>query len=103
MYLYMIKFADKSLILNVYIQPQSRFDNIVGIHHNEIKINLTALPVDNKANKHLIHFLSKKCKVAKSHIMIEKGQLSRHKQVRIVEPKVIPVEIKQILADRNKL
>ncbi|KUI96657.1 hypothetical protein VRK_42140 [Vibrio sp. MEBiC08052] len=85
------------IILRLYIQPKASRDNIVGLHGDELKIAITAPPVDGKANAHLIKFLSKQFKVAKSNIDIEKGELGRHKQVRIHSPGQIPQAIQPLL------
>ncbi len=78
------------LVLKLYIQPKASRDQIVGLHGEELKIAITAPPIDGKANGHLAKFLSKQFKVAKSHIEIEKGELGRHKQVRVHCPSQIP-------------
>ncbi|ASO28330.1 DUF167 family protein YggU [Vibrio anguillarum] len=87
----------EDLILKLYIQPKASRDSIVGLHGEEIKIAITAPPVDGKANAHLTKFLAKQFKVAKGLIEIEKGELGRHKQVRIHSPQVIPEPIEAIL------
>ncbi|MCE2571376.1 DUF167 family protein YggU [Motilimonas eburnea] len=92
--------APSSLLLHIYLQPKAAKDAIVGLHDGELKITITAPPVDGQANRHLVKFLSKQCKTAKSQISIEKGELSRHKQVRIDQPKVIP-EVILSLMDHN--
>lgn len=90
-------FDGDDLILRLYIQPKASRDKIVGEHGEELKVAITAPPVDGKANAHLSKFLAKQFKVAKGLINIEKGQLGRHKQVRISSPSTIPAEIKAIL------
>ncbi len=85
------------LLLRLYIQPKASRDKIVGLHGDEIKVAITAPPVDGKANAHLAKYLSKQFKVAKGAIEIEKGELGRHKQIRILSPKQIPNEIEAIL------
>ncbi|WNJ94265.1 DUF167 family protein YggU [Vibrio ruber] len=85
------------LILRLYIQPKASRDNIVGLHGDELKIAITAPPVDGKANAHLIKFLSKQFKIAKSHIEIEKGESGRHKQIRLHAPAQMPQAILQLL------
>lgn len=87
----------EDLILKLYIQPKASRDSIVGLHGEELKIAITAPPVDGKANAHLTKFLAKQFKVAKGLIKIEKGELGRHKQVRIHSPQVIPQPIEAIL------
>lgn len=45
----------------------------------DIKIKLTAQPIEGKANKCLIEFLSKTFKIPKSNIEILKGETGREK------------------------
>ncbi|CAK1921158.1 MULTISPECIES: DUF167 family protein YggU [Vibrio] len=88
---------EDDIILRLYIQPKASRDKIVGLHGEELKIAITAPPVDGKANAHLAKYLAKQFKVAKGQIKIEKGELGRHKQVRICSPSQIPTEVKAIL------
>lgn len=90
-------FDGEDLLLRLYIQPKASRDKIVGQHGEELKIAITAPPVDGKANAHLSKYLAKQFKVAKGLIIIEKGELGRHKQVRIQSPVQIPQEIKAII------
>ncbi|MCW8347825.1 DUF167 family protein YggU [Vibrio sp. ZSDZ65] len=85
------------LVLHVYIQPKASRDKLVGLHGNEFKIAITAPPVDGKANAHLIKYLAKVCKVAKSQVCIEKGELGRHKQIRVIDPVLTPNEFQTLL------
>ncbi|MEF2524330.1 DUF167 family protein YggU [Vibrio mimicus] len=85
------------LLLRLYIQPKASRDSIVGLHGEELKVAITAPPIDGKANAHLSKFLAKQCKVAKGSVVIEKGELGRHKQVRIQQPNQIPPEITALL------
>ncbi|KII77594.1 DUF167 family protein YggU [Vibrio renipiscarius] len=87
----------EDIVLRLYIQPKANRDKIVGLHGEEIKIAITAPPVDGKANAHLTKYLAKQFKVAKGLVNIEKGELGRHKQVRIVTPSQIPADIEAIL------
>jgi hypothetical protein len=80
----------EDVVMNLYIQPKASRDNVVGLHGEEVKIAITAPPVDGKANAHLTKFLAKQFKVAKSRVEIEKGEQGRHKQVRILSPEAVP-------------
>lgn len=71
----------------------------MGQHGEEIKLAITAPPVDGKANAHLTKFLSKQFKVAKGQIEIEKGELGRHKQVRIQRPVLTPEILIPLIPD----
>lgn len=90
-------FDAEDLILRIYAQPKSSRDKIVGLHGDSLKIAITAPPVDGKANAHLTKFLSKQFKVAKGSIIIEKGELGRHKQIRVCAPSQIPPEVTDLL------
>ena len=82
--------CDDGLVLRLYIQPKASRDAIVGVHGDELKVAITAPPVDGQANAHLVKYLAKQFKVAKSQVIIEKGELGRHKQVKIIHPQQIP-------------
>ena len=84
------------LRLRIFLQPKASRDQIVGLHDNELKIAITAPPIDGQANAHLLKYLSKLFKVPKSSIVLEKGELQRHKQIFIPEPKQMPVELERL-------
>ncbi|ELY6223034.1 YggU family protein [Cronobacter muytjensii] len=81
------------LVLRLYIQPKASRDSIIGLHGDELKVAITAPPVDGQANAHLVKYLAKQFRVAKSQVVIEKGELGRHKQVKIIDPQQIPTEV----------
>lgn len=92
-----IEQTPEGIRLRLLLQPKASKDQIVGLHDNELKICITAPPVDGQANAHLLKFLSKQFKVPKSAIMLEKGELNRHKQVFIPAPKMMPAIIEELL------
>lgn len=81
---------DDVLILNVLVQTRASKDEFAGPQGDSLKIRITAMPVDGKANQHLIKFLAKQFGVAKSLILLEKGETSRNKRFRIPSPKHLP-------------
>ncbi|GIU32293.1 UPF0235 protein [Shewanella colwelliana] len=85
------------LLLKLYIQPKASRDQIIGPHGDELKVAITAPPIDGKANAHLSKLLAKMFKVPKSHIIIEKGALGRHKQIKVLSPKLIPAEVAALM------
>lgn len=92
-----IQQTEQGLLLNIYLQPKASKDQIVGLHGDELKVTITAPPIDGQANAHLIKFLSKQFRVAKSQIELRKGELNRHKQLFIAAPTQIPKVIAQLL------
>ena len=81
------------LILDCRLQPKASSDEIVGDLGDELKIRVTAPPVDGKANAHLTRFLAKSFGVSKSQVVIEKGELGRSKRIRIQSPEKIPAKL----------
>ncbi len=61
------------LIMHLMIQPKASRDQIVGLHGEELKVAITAPPVDGQANSHLIKYLAKQFKVAKGQVRIVRG------------------------------
>ncbi|SMG59235.1 DUF167 family protein YggU [Cedecea sp. NFIX57] len=86
------------LVLRLYIQPKASRDSLVGMHGDELKVAITAPPVDGQANAHLVKYLAKQFRVAKGQVAIEKGELGRHKQVKIIDPQQIPTEVAALIA-----
>ncbi|HEY3983247.1 DUF167 family protein YggU [Cedecea sp.] len=85
------------LVLRLYIQPKASRDSLVGVHGDELKVAITAPPVDGQANAHLVKYLAKQFRVAKGQVVIEKGDLGRHKQVKIIDPQQIPTEVAALI------
>ena len=89
--------SENSLIIKLKISPNASKNEIIN-KDGEIKVKVTAQPIENKANKALVEFLSKKLKVAKTNIEIVKGETSKEKTLlfkNISSDKM--VEIKSIL------
>lgn len=78
------------LILQIRVQPRASKDAIAGIMGDCLKIRLTAPPVEGQANNHLIAYLARLFGVPKNHVILERGDASRLKQLRICSPKKLP-------------
>lgn len=76
------KNTEKGLFVRLKIIPNSSRNEIIWDGKN-LKIKITAQPIENKANKALIEFLSKQLKIAKSNIQIIKGETSKEKTLLI--------------------
>lgn len=70
------------LLVRLKILPGSSKNEFV-VGDEILKVKISAPAVDNKANKALIDFLSKKLRTAKSNISILKGELNREKLLLI--------------------
>jgi len=81
---------EKDLFLSIHVQPKASRTEVVGVHNDRLKIKTTTPPVDGKANESVLKFLAKTFGVAKSHVILLKGDISRDKQFCIKSPKKIP-------------
>ena len=61
---------EKGFLLNLRISPNASKNEIIKSDDGSIKVKITAQPVDGKANKALIEFLSKTFKIPKTSIDI---------------------------------
>jgi uncharacterized protein (TIGR00251 family) len=71
------------MLLSIYVKPGSRQDQIEYDQEGNLKVKIRAQPVDGKANKYLVEYLSKVFGVPKSYIQILKGTTNQHKKVEI--------------------
>lgn len=69
--------------VRVHVVPNAKIDNVVGEHGVAIKVKLRAPAAEGKANAALRCFLAEKLNIPKSAIILEHGQRSRHKVIRI--------------------
>lgn len=74
----MIKETSDGLLIRIKIVPNSSKNDLI-IEDEFIKVKVSAQPIENKANKALIEFLSKRFKVPKTSIEIVKGDTSKEK------------------------
>ena len=68
---------------SVHVQPRASKNEICGIQGEELKVRLTAPPVDDAANRLCIEFFAERMKVAKTRVNIVAGTKSRHKTVMV--------------------
>ena len=74
----MIRQMNNGILVNIKIVPNSSKNEIV-LEDEFVKVKVTAQPIDGKANKALIEFLSKKFKIPKTSIEIVKGETTKEK------------------------
>lgn len=72
---------DGSLLLRLHVQPRASSNNIAGLQADMLKLRLTTPPVDGKANKAVIAYLAKLCRLPKSAFTLKSGQQSRSKTI----------------------
>ena len=88
----------ENLIIKLKISPNASKNEIIKTDEM-VKVKVTAQPIENKANKALVEFLSKNFKVPKSSIEIVKGETSKEKTILFKNTSSDKmVEIKSVLS-----
>ncbi len=71
------------VLLAVKLQPRSSSNEIGEALGNELRIRVTAPPVDAAANDALVRLLAKALDCPRGSVELVRGQTSRHKTVRL--------------------
>jgi uncharacterized protein (TIGR00251 family) len=69
--------------MRVYVAPRSARDEVVGVHNGELKVALSAPPVEGAANRALVEYMAKRLGISKSAVRLVSGETSRHKTLNI--------------------
>jgi uncharacterized protein (TIGR00251 family) len=69
--------------IRVHVIPKAKIDKVVGEHSDAIKIKLRAPAIEGKANAALRKFLAEKLSIPQRAIVLERGERSRDKVIRI--------------------
>ncbi len=80
----------KDLILNIHVQTRAKENSITGLNGDRLKLRINAMPIDNKANQHIIHYLANEFNAKQSDIKLLSGLKHRDKQMIIKQPSQLP-------------
>ena len=69
--------------LNVRVQPGARRDEIVVFQGDEVRVRVTAPPVEGKANEAVERLLAAALGLRRGRVTVVRGAASRHKRVAI--------------------
>jgi uncharacterized protein (TIGR00251 family) len=82
------------IVFNVFVQPRSSKNKIVGVHGGALKVKVTAPPVEGAANKMCLKFLAKCMATPSFRLEIISGQNSRTKRI-LLRSEQVPVSEKE--------
>jgi uncharacterized protein (TIGR00251 family) len=71
------------VLLAIKLQPRASSNQIGEALGNELRIKVTAPPVDSAANEALIRFLAEQLDCPRSHVELVRGHTSRHKTIKL--------------------
>ena len=78
-----IRIQEDTVRLAVKVQPRASKNEIGEVLGDELKIKVTAPPVDAAANEALVRFLAEKLDCPGRSVQLVRGQTSRHKIVLV--------------------
>ena len=78
------------LVVNILGKPSASKDAIGKPKGTQLKISVTAAPVNGKATDHMVRFLAPLFGVSVSNIAVVFGQENVNKQLRITAPTKLP-------------
>ena len=71
------------ILLSIKLQPRASANEIGEPLGAELRIKVTAPPVDAAANEALLRLLAKKLDCPRNHVQLVRGHTSRHKTVKL--------------------
>jgi hypothetical protein len=71
------------VVLSVKLQPRASRNEIGPAQGAELRVRVTAPPVDSAANEALVELLADTLGIARGRVAIVRGHTSRHKTVKI--------------------
>ncbi len=74
---------DEAVLLSIKVQPRARRNELAGTLGRELKVRVTAPPVDSAANGAVVEFLAETLRIPKRQVTLVRGQTSTHKVIRI--------------------
>jgi uncharacterized protein (TIGR00251 family) len=79
-----------AVVLVLHVQPGAKRTEVAGPYGegagSRLKVRLAAPPVDGKANAELLRYLAEAFDVPLRNVTLLRGETSRQKTVRILEP-----------------
>jgi uncharacterized protein (TIGR00251 family) len=69
--------------LDILVQPRASRSRVVGLHDGRLKVQLAAPPVEGAANHALGGLISERLEVARSQVVLVRGQTSRRKTLLV--------------------
>jgi uncharacterized protein len=73
-------------VLVVHVLPRAHRTEVDGWRGEALRVRLAAAPVDGQANDALVAWLAESLALPRRAVRVQRGQTSRHKQLRIDAP-----------------
>jgi len=73
----------KRTTLTIQVQPRAKRNEVIGFENGILRLRIAAPPIEGKANKEVISYLSDVFDIPKSSIDMERGHTSKIKVIAI--------------------
>ncbi|PON11248.1 hypothetical protein C2W62_45830 [Candidatus Entotheonella serta] len=80
-----IQAVDGGILLRIRVQPRSRAERLEVVEGEQLRVRLTAPPVDGAANAACVAFMAKALGVSRSRVQIQAGHKGRNKVLYIAD------------------
>jgi len=78
-----LRVQSDAVLLSIKLQPRSSANEIGEPLGSELRVKVTAPPVDSAANEALVRLLSEKLNCAQHQVELVRGHTSRHKTIKL--------------------
>ena len=78
-----IRETKEGFLLSIRLQPRASQTKICGCYDDSLKIKVISPPLEGRANKECIGFLSRLFGISKSSFKVVSGEKSRNKEILI--------------------
>src|SRR5258708_7528021 len=78
-----VRVQSDGILLSIKLQPRASRNEIGQPLGNELRVKVTAPPVDAAANEALIRLLAKTLDCGRNQVELVRGHSSRHKMVKL--------------------
>jgi uncharacterized protein (TIGR00251 family) len=78
-----LRIQSDGVLLAIKLQPRSSVNEISQPHGHELRVKVTAAPVDAAANEALLRLLAEVLDCRRNRLTLLKGHTSRHKTVKL--------------------
>lgn len=90
-----------AVFLSLKVQPRAKQTELAGVIGAELKVKVTAPPVDSAANEAVLDFLAARLGVPRRSASLVRGRTSQHKVVRIEGLPITEIARRLVPPDRT--
>lgn len=76
--------------LRLKVQPRAARTEVAGTAGDELRIRVTAPPVDAAANEAVLEFVAERLGCRRGAVRLLRGQTARHKVILVADPALTP-------------